>query len=482
MSDIQAKHSKLLKLRELKALRAQTQAQQGGEDSMGRQPDGFNTIDMVKNVPNNALDIGRGMIDTIKDPVKTAETMGGLIGGGVQAAVGSQKMTPQREQFNNVIQEYAKNYGSTENFLSHLQEKPLDVLMDVSSILFGAGAALKGAGTASEIGNLSKAGDAAMTASTMTDPLSVASGTLQKGIKTAIPKNYARDAYQSAAKFSTTLPTKERNRLTKIALDAGIMPNQKGMEKLRGLIDDLDGRISGLIDEHVASGDKIPAAKLFKHFGDAYKQAGLSDMPGKARNAVNKVWKDRWNELMIKKYYTPEEAQKIKQNIYQDIHSAYANNKYDQVTTTAKKGIARAAKESLEEIIPEIKQLNKQDGDYIALMEAVERKANRISNNEGIFGSLGVPVNVGAGAAMGGEAGAMLGLINGIYNKPQMKARLAIIVNKLQKRGVKINKTGLGVRLGLINIGRLSDSVGSDDEWTTNYKKVDKVKDDDLIQ
>ena len=58
---------------------------------------------------------------------------------------------------------------------------------------------------------------------------------------------------------------------------------------------------------------------------------------------------------------TPKEVQALKQNIYRDTQSLYSKASQAPIKGRAKQSIARSAKESLELIHPEIKNLNNEN-------------------------------------------------------------------------------------------------------------------------
>lgn len=152
--------------------------------------------------------------------------------------------------------------------------------------------------------------------------------------------------------------------------------------------------------------------------------------------------KKQWKEaFQISKTRTPTEIQQIKVRIYKDLQSFYEKHKATPAKTELRKGVARNARQMLEEIVPEIKKLNKNEGALIDLWDAIESKANRITNRD--FISIGLPIKMGAGAGIGymvggqpaGKVGSMLGFILGIYDTPQIKAKIALTLAKVRERG-----------------------------------------------
>jgi hypothetical protein len=68
---------------------------------------------------------------------------------------------------------YMDRYGSLDNAFNTLYNDPVGLALDVSTVISGAGGALKGAGTLSKISGLTKVGNAFSKAAAFTDPFSM---------------------------------------------------------------------------------------------------------------------------------------------------------------------------------------------------------------------------------------------------------------------------------------------------------------------
>ena len=96
----------------------------------------------------------------------------------------------------------------------------------------------------------------------------------------------------------------------------------------------------------------------------------------------------------------------------------------------------------MEEIVPEIKGLNKKYGPMKDLEESLGKAISQRIINRDIMG-IGLPIKAvagsGAGAAMAGGMGAAVGtgvgLVLGIIDTPTVKAALAIMIDRMQKAG-----------------------------------------------
>jgi len=90
------------------------------------------------------------------------------------------------------------------------------------------------------------------------------------------------------------------------------------------------------------------------------------------RESAFKNIKKQWKEaIKTGPLRTPDEAQKLKQRIYRELQSYYEKHKATPAKTEMRKAIARNARKLIEEIIPEIKQLNQKEGALIELWDAV---------------------------------------------------------------------------------------------------------------
>ena len=89
---------------------------------------------------------------------------------------------------------YKDRYGGMKNIGESLYNDPVGVALDASVVLGGAGAALKGVGSASKISGLTKAGNALSSASRYTDPLAMTGSGLRKITNKGIQKAGTRFA------------------------------------------------------------------------------------------------------------------------------------------------------------------------------------------------------------------------------------------------------------------------------------------------
>jgi hypothetical protein len=420
----------------------------------------------VSNLGGSGWQFAKDVTTPILHPIDTVKAMGSL------AAGTAEKLIPgdqgHEQSFDAMVDFMRDRYGSVENFKQTVAKDPVGVLGDVASLFMAGGGAVRGLGAASKVKALQAAGQAATRAGAMFEPVSLVKSAAGAGAK-LIPDAIPEKLYQSAAKFSTVagkgkpgMTTKDvRQMLTRTALENEIMPTYRGLEKIRDKVSSLNNEITGMIERAETSGARIPVQKLFKGFQELelerLKTSGKPISEVKEIRRIRKQIEDA-NTLIGRSELTPMEAQKLKQTIYSDLEKYYEKTAQNPASVKAQKAVARAAKESLEEIMPEIKFLNKKEGALLELKDAIDRAAARISNRD-ILG-IGIPIKGGAGAALGtvaGDAatGGTLGLLWGVVDSPGVKSKLAIVIDKLKRQGVSVQPTRAAVELGLFQTGRM---------------------------
>lgn len=422
----------------------------------------------IKNFPGSAARYAKDAFAFLMHPKRSAETLGQVAAGFVMKAFPGRE--PEEEMADQVTNFFKDRYGSVENLQKTIVEDPAGVMADVASVITPAGEAVGLAGKASGLSSVAKAGRVISKAGAATEPIQMMTeGALQaaKGVsRIGRFKDIPSSLYKSAAKFSTVLTKTERDKLSRVALDNNILPNIRGVEKIESKIRELDSTISSMIDDAQATGQKIPIGKLLKEYKNVRNSARLSGRPIEAMASVDDIAKQfiKANKEIDRKSLTPNEAQKLKQVIYRETESYYSNFKNSPASVKMQQSIAKSAKEAIEDILPEIKNLNRQDGDLIELKKAINRAANRIENRDVL--SFGGSVR-GAGGYMVTESltgspqtAAVVGITMALFDQPPVKARLAVIMHKLQNRGINISRLSPAVRLGLVQLERQVEDGG----------------------
>ena len=149
---------------------------------------GGGILKTVENIPSSALNLGKNIVSgvsgLIQHPVKSFEgavnTVGGAIqegGNAIASAVTGKNLnqtTPQTEAFDKVKNYIGSRYGSLDNLRKTVENDPVGVLMDASTVLSGTGAVVGGVGDVADVSKLSEAGNVLSKAGDVVNPVSLA--------------------------------------------------------------------------------------------------------------------------------------------------------------------------------------------------------------------------------------------------------------------------------------------------------------------
>lgn len=397
----------------------------------------FSLIDLMKNIPGDTVQAGEEMYHAVRHPIETAKAIGGLALGGAQKLIpGKQGSEKYADAF---VDDIVKKYGSWDKFLVELEANPVHTAMDIVPVLKGFGVAAKASG-------MGKLGAGLSTAGTMIDPVNMAMTGPRAAGKVATQFVDPADIYASAAKFSTVMDKKQgigtRREIAQTAIDEGIMPTWKGVDKLEGRVVELNNMIDDMIAVADSQGS-ISASVVGKHLNKVREKYDALVLDGATDLAkVNKV-ADEFGKLLASKgvtRMTASELQKFKKAAYKKIDWDVGMQKADKAVNDTRKAMAKGAKEGLEDVIPPIKDLNALEGQMLKLKDPLMTSAGRIGNRD--FAGIGVPLKVQAGIQAGtatgipgaGVVGGIAGGIAGAMDVPTWKARGAIKLSKIKKQ------------------------------------------------
>jgi len=401
---------------------------------------GFSALEMLKNTPRSAWQFAKDITAPIHSPVQTFNGVSNLATGLVQKAIPGEQ---GKEQYADAVGQFITDrYGDWDKFKVTLQQDPVGVLSDLSTILTGGGTlAAKAPGIVGKIGNtVSKAGQ-------VVEPVNLAKNTTKAGIASLTKSDAPSKMYESAAKFSTTMDKADRDAMVQTALDEKIMPTGKGVAKVEDLLSSLDTQINGMIEASTLTGQTVPRAEVFRYLHDLKaKLNSASNVDAKSDVAkMNKV-ADDWLEhlvVFVKVRRTPRELQNLKVDLYKKINFDVKQGKADAAVNQTRKAMARGAKDSISDLIPGISDINKRYGNLIELKDPLTRAANRIDNHNLI--GIQTPLAIMTGNAAAGTGGSILGAMASMFDQPQVKAKSAILLNELKKRGFSGNLLDTGL-------------------------------------
>jgi len=397
----------------------------------------FSAKEAIKNLPGSIVQEGKNVIGAITQPIDTIKGIGNLALGVAEKAIPGGPY-PQ-EKYADAMGEYFGNkYGSKDAFLTELQNNPASILSDLSMFVTG------GASGAAKLASLSKLGAKAAPAlekvakvGTAIDPLNLAANTAGYGITKALPTTVAPKLYESAAKFSTTLSPAERARITETALKNQIPLSYEGLGIVQSKLTDLGDKMDNLIINATDQNIKIPASKVLTSLKDVKKQSGGFKIEAaqdiKEINNIEKQFKDYLKKNKITSV-TPQQLQEFKTDAYQRIDFGRSPEKPSIPKEQSYKAMAGSARQSLEDLMPELKAINAQYGSLKELQPNLQRSVGRIENRD-LMG-LGATAKTGAGGALGGIPGALVGFGQSLLDSPKIKGKAALELYKKQNQGL----------------------------------------------
>lgn len=444
------------------------------EQELNQAPVDYKFSETAKNFPGSLYRAGKEAAHAVMNPVDTAQALGQLVSSGVdKAAVSLTEAIMGGEAPDNIPGVYdtraadavggfyKDRYGSMDALKTTAMEDPAGMMLDATAAL----------SPLSGVKGVSKAVSAI-------DPITGTARAAQTAAKALIPEGTAAKLYESAAKFSTAIPSKERGAMVATALEHGIMPTQKGVKKVADRVDALNTALDDLIETAGANGTKIPVDSVFMYLDDLKKQKGGNFQFGAGDDlaAIQKIEDnfrrdlDDWAEQAGARIsaVSPQQLQNFKKGIYRRINWNAKNKQTPSMAgEDAMKAMGRAAKDEIVKAVPEASEINKLLGDLLELQPNLIRAAGRIDNRNLI--SLDTSVKTGAGVA-GGAAydaagvGAGLGLALSLLGSPKIKPRIAIALKRLRDGDINWINQNLGdpgVRAGLVLAGRAEEIISA---------------------
>lgn len=386
-----------------------------------QKPFEFSATEMAKNIPSSFAKEVKNILTAITDPKATALGLFNTTAGAVEKLIpGEQK----HEKYADALADfYVDRYGSKEKFLQTLQEDPVGVVSDGSLFITGGAMALPKIGK-----TVGKVGAAI-------EPINIATNIALTGGSKLLPKTLPTSLYESAAKFGTTIPQKQREAMTQTALKEQIKLSKAGLDKATSKIDDLGNQIDALIESATDANVKVPASDVFKYIEDTKQNLGGPKIEAaKDLSEINKITKDFQKYLTKIKAteLTPRQLQDFKSDAYKRIDFQKAPEKPSVAKEEAYKAMSKAAKESLEREIPQISDINKEYGKLKELLPSLQRSVARIENRD-ILG-IGGGVKAAGGRAVAGDVGAGVGTAQSIFEMPKVKSNIALDVYRRQNQ------------------------------------------------
>jgi len=331
-------------------------------------------------------------IDVAKAAIQPANTLEGLIqltSGGLSKVLPESLMkyaVPEKRQqaeavANAVGQEYTNKYGSSEGFKRAVAENPAGILADISTLLTGGGAALKGAqigGKAEQIANV------ASQAGKYTNPLYLGGKAIQGainapsaltkgtiGVTTGVGRAPIEEAIKAGEQnvlkgtttFAENLRNPQRSDAVEIARQALDNIRQSKNQQYRG------GMVDISKDKSILNFDDIDLAKINTENVGMYKgkvvNQRTADVMSEVKGAINE-----WKSADPTEFHTPEGMDKLKQKIGGILESI----PYEQGTArTAVQNVYNSVKSTINKQAPTYSKVMKDYAEASDLIKEVEK-------------------------------------------------------------------------------------------------------------
>lgn len=402
------------------------------------------------NIPTSGMRLVSDLWKSVTSPIETAKAIGNTALGYGQMAVGADG--EERKLAEGMNAYFKDRYGSEDGFKQAVATDPAGVMADISTVFTGVGGALKGGATvAAKVGATGRAleaaqiaGNAAARVGAVTDPLaaagklaSVTVAPAARGVGSLITggQPLAEKLYSAAIKPSTTLSPAERSAVIQTGIAERLLPNQGGMDRMRGLMGMTGDQVDAIIKNSPAQIDSVDvglnAGNQIR--GGVHSNTVAPTAAQQASGAVMRDFMDNYGhgEIPI------QQAQRLKQNTYKAIADAYGE--LSGPDKEARKALAKSLKDEIAKAEPDVAVLNERLGKLMELQPELERALSRTQNHNFI----GLGAMLGGAGAIGGGAG-LLGmplLVAGgakIASEPVNVARAAFAVDALNKARAKV--------------------------------------------
>lgn len=414
--------------------------------------------------------------------------IGGKLPEGVKDAISNIENTPAIDK---IVDDYVKTYGDYGEFKKVLATDPVRILMDIGSVAAPAAKGAQVSALAAGLPKAAKVAGALHKGALLSEPITAATAVVKPVSKlVGVPMKFLgaklkpTKLYQSAAKM--VVKEADRTRIVQTALDEGILPDLEGLNKLDSIMIELDDKISKAIDAAQTAGTKMPVEELFKEFEALEAKFKLSGKPKESNRAINRIRRNFEEVYQNTESLPPAKVQALKRRIYKDLQGYYDIVKNSPASVDAQQAMAKASKEFLETIAPEIGAYNKRYGNLIELRKVLEKPAARIQKRAIIGIGSGAKTTIGTaiGHAFGSaEIGVIAGISFSILTDPIVQARIAVTMNKIAKEGGKISKATVAnlEKIGLKQVQKAGKTI-----WTPGKrlaaeqasKVVEKAKDE----
>jgi hypothetical protein len=264
----------------------------------------------------------------------------------------------------------------------------------------------------------------------------LARGLQAKIAETKLPEKFMAGAIKMplSKKWTRVRGPEETSQVEKAAskaVEERIRPSEFGQAQTKAGRKSTGEQIGAEVEKTEGTGslDDI----LTKGLSEARKRAKAGENTLGELEAID-AWEDAYKESK-KGTLTPKKMQELKLELDERINWDKVSGKGDPLVDTMRKGVRHELRVALEELNPELKNLNKSDQAWILLDEALDRSLAK-ANNRDIVG-------LGTKVLLGRESWP-LAAINATIGHPQVKATLAFALDKARQAARRGLQTEIG--------------------------------------
>jgi hypothetical protein len=412
----------------------------------------YDVMESVRNLPSSIRKVGGDLAHAVMNPVDTAVGVAQLAGSGLTNtaqlgldAVGVDAELPYQEKGEQFAGMLVDRYGSADKAKQTLMDDPAGALLDLVSVVAPvAGGVKSGAlnvakntkGKKAEIANtVANVADKTANFANLIDPATgLFKAPMALGNK-MLGQPISQALYQSSMKPSTTIPLDAKREMLQTGLDVGALPTVRSVDRVAGQRKDLFDKIDSY-EKGVDASVLTPPNDLFKYIPEVRsKYAPPIPLSGQALKSIDDVVEKQLESFFNNggRNLTIEELSRIKRSVYEAVNydKKLQGRKIDKPSEEALKALARAAKEAIEEVVPEVKVANEKYGRLAEMQDKLQVPATARTGNKDIV-PFGASVK-SAAINSTTDAGAALSSLAPFLDLGVPKALLAIAGDKVGK-------------------------------------------------
>lgn len=393
----------------------------------------------AKNFVPDLMKYGKEMYDMYSNPLQTMKDFGNL-GGGVVS-----KLIPGEQDIEKYADAawkyYGDRFGSWDKYKRYVEKEPVHALSDISMVAAPFKGLPGAAGKAAGVVSMADPGALGVTAI----------GALNKRIQNA-PHAGSEALLRSTVKFppASIKDRTKRDDMYQTMQENNIIASPEGVDQLKSyekaMFEEVQQRTTKLDNLY----GEVPLTRIDESINELIKSRSSQggDIPDMQRDvkAIQSVY-DKWRESVPESgRMTPGNLVKLKRNLYKEENFSPTKSTSYNPREKARAAISRATKRIIEDLDPNMKDINSSWGKLLELKNPLMQAANRLENNNSAFRMQHVIGSV-AGHAMGGPAGAALGLGASVLASPERLQKLAHALKRtgknLDANYAAINKGGL---------------------------------------